>query len=78
MPELLRLKAGVIARLVGEAEAVALLRASLELSGRQGAKGWESRAATDLTTLLKNDRRPEEAAALIPPIRAHLSASRPG
>ena len=70
MPELLRVKASVTARLAREAEAVALLHKSLELSGRQGAKGWELRAATDLATLLTNDRRPKEAAAILGPIRA--------
>ncbi|MBR0842815.1 winged helix-turn-helix domain-containing protein [Bradyrhizobium liaoningense] len=67
MPELLRLKAGVLLALpepdLGEAE-VHLMQ-SLELGGRKGAKAWELRTAIDLAQLLGKQRRREAAKSLL-------------
>ncbi|SFO95253.1 Predicted ATPase [Bradyrhizobium sp. Ghvi] len=54
MPELLRMKGGLLRAMAPSRleEAEAFLRQSLELSGRQGALGWELRTAIDLAALL--------------------------
>jgi predicted ATPase/DNA-binding winged helix-turn-helix (wHTH) protein len=54
MPELLRMKAGLLQAISGPApeQAEACLRQSLELSRSRGALGWELRTATDLAALL--------------------------
>lgn len=62
MPELLRMKAGLLRAAVPPhpEEAEACLMQSLELSRSQGALGWELRAATDLAAVLagKGFRQP--------------------
>ena len=54
MPELLRMKAGLLGAMTPPRleEAEACLMQSLELSHSQGALGWELRTATDLAVLL--------------------------
>jgi len=70
MPELLRVKAGLLASMpqpsAGDAEKY--LMQSLELSRRQGARAWELRTATDLAALLASQRRSESARALLRPV----------
>jgi predicted ATPase len=70
IPELLRAK-GTILLLLSEfnrdnAE-TCLLRA-LELSRRQGARGWELRSATDLAALWASQGRSDDAHALLQPV----------
>lgn len=69
MPELLRIKAGIVLALDGGGEAEALLRDALAWSSRQGALSWQLRAAIDLARLWMQDGRPAEAAALLKPLR---------
>jgi predicted ATPase len=54
MPELLRMKAGLLRAMTPPRleEAEACLMQSLELSRSQGALGWELHTATDLAVLL--------------------------
>jgi predicted ATPase len=54
MPELLRMKAGLLRAMTPPRpeEVEACLMQSLELSRSQGALGWELRTATDLAMLL--------------------------
>ena len=70
MPELLRVKAGLLLSMpqpsVGDAE-MYLMR-SLELSRRQAARAWELRAGIDLAALWATQRRPDRAKALLQPI----------
>ncbi|MCP3372915.1 ATP-binding protein [Bradyrhizobium cajani] len=67
MPELLRLKAGVLLVLPepdpGEAEGH--LMQSLELGRRKGARAWELRTAIDLAQLLGKQRRRRDAKLLL-------------
>jgi predicted ATPase len=66
MPELLRMKAGLLRAMTlpRPEEAEACLRQSLEISRSQGALGWELRSATDLAGLLagKGLRQPAKEA----------------
>ena len=54
-------------------EAEMHLMESLELSRRQGARGWELRAATDLAVLLASPGRPERGRALLQPVLEHFA-----
>jgi len=70
MPELLRVKAGLLLSMpkpsVGDADACFMQ--SLELSRRQGARGWELRAATDLAYSLSARGRGQDARVLLQPV----------
>jgi hypothetical protein len=70
MPELLRVKAGLVLSMPrsspGDAEMY--LMQSLELSRRQGARAWELRTATDLAALLANQGRSDRARVLLQPV----------
>ena len=70
MPELLRIKGGLLLSLPQRRadEAAACLTQSLELSRRQGARAWELRTATDLTALWVEQGRAKDARALLKPI----------
>jgi tetratricopeptide (TPR) repeat protein len=70
MPELLRLKSGLLqATSPGRIDdAEACLLQSLEWSRRQGARAWELRAATDLAALWAGAGRRDEARALLQPV----------
>jgi predicted ATPase len=67
MPEILRVKGGLLLSMpqpgVGDAEMYLLQ--SLELSRRQGARGWELRTATDLAALRASQGRSADARALL-------------
>jgi predicted ATPase len=71
LPELLRIKAFVVARAVPvDIDACeALLRQSLDISQDQGARAWELRAAIDLAELLGASGRAGEGVALLAPLR---------
>jgi predicted ATPase len=56
-------------------EAQTYLRRSLELSRRQGAAGWELRAAIDLAALWADEGRTEEARGLLQPVLARFLES---
>ncbi|HWZ71448.1 MAG TPA: winged helix-turn-helix domain-containing protein [Casimicrobiaceae bacterium] len=70
MPELLRVKGGLLLSMpqpsVNDAEMY--LTQSLELSRRQGARGWELRAATDLAALRASQGRSADARTLLLPV----------
>lgn len=69
MPELLRLKGKALAvapRTPDDAETY--FRRSIELSQRQGASGWELRAAIDLAALWAAEGRPGDGLELLQPI----------
>jgi tetratricopeptide (TPR) repeat protein len=70
MPELLRVKAGLLRSMpaprLGDAEKYFMQ--SLELSRHQGARGWELRTATDLAALFASQGRPERGLALLRPV----------
>jgi predicted ATPase/DNA-binding winged helix-turn-helix (wHTH) protein len=70
MPELLRVKAGLLLSMpqpsIGDAEACFMQ--SLEVSRRQGARALELRAATDLATLWSCRGRPDDARELLQPV----------
>jgi tetratricopeptide (TPR) repeat protein len=68
MPELLRLKAGILLAVPqpGVDDPETCLMQSLALSRRQGARAWELRTATDLAALLAGQGRPEGRALLQP------------
>ena len=70
MPELLRVKAGLLlaSPQPGVDEAKACYMRALELSRRQGARAWELRTATDLAALLAREGKPERARALLQPV----------
>jgi predicted ATPase/DNA-binding winged helix-turn-helix (wHTH) protein len=70
MPEVLRVKAGLLAAIPqpGHDGAEACLRKSLALSRHQGARAWELRAATDLAALLDVQGRPKDARTLLQPV----------
>jgi len=71
LPELLRIKAFVVARAVPvDINACeALLRRALDISQDQGARAWELRAAIDLAELLGVSGRAGEGVALLAPLR---------
>ncbi len=70
MPELLRVKAGLLLSMpqpsIGAAETY--FTQSLELSRRQIARAWELRSAADLAALLAGSGRSERARALLQPV----------
>ena len=68
MPEMLRVKGHILISLGRVPEAETCLQQSLELSRRQGALGWELRAAITLGRLWQETGRPEDARALIEPL----------
>jgi predicted ATPase/DNA-binding winged helix-turn-helix (wHTH) protein len=74
MPELLRVKAGLLlsVRQPDRDEAERYLVRSLGWSRRQGARAWELRTATDLAALLASRGRPEKARALLQPVFEHF------
>ncbi len=70
MPELLRVKAGLLLATPRPdvAEAETLFMRSLELSRRQGARAWELRTAVDLAALPGGQGRRESGRALLRPL----------
>jgi len=64
MPELLRIKAGVLSR-NDENAAAALLERSIDLAQEQGALAWRMRAAIDLATIKRASGRSGEALKLL-------------
>jgi predicted ATPase len=70
MPELLRLKAGLLLQMPrpspGDAERHFMQ--SLELSRRQGARAWELRTSTDIAALLAAQGKSESARTLLQPV----------
>ncbi len=75
MPELLRLKGGILLAAprprVDDAETY--LMQSLELSRRQGARAWELRTATDLASLFTSRGRSGSGRALLQPVFAQFT-----
>jgi tetratricopeptide (TPR) repeat protein len=69
MPELLRLKAGLLLSMPQSApsEAEIYFLRSLELSRRQGARAWELRTATDLAALWAAQGKSDSARELLRP-----------
>lgn len=67
MPELLRVKAGLLLSMTEPdlPGAESCFNESLELSRSQGARAWELRAARDLAKLLADHDRPEDARTLL-------------
>ncbi|WP_222615699.1 ATP-binding protein [Dyella telluris] len=66
LPELLRLKAGIVDALGGDGATVEmLLRESLGLSERQDSRAWSLRAAIDLARLWLKSGRSQEAMTLV-------------
>jgi tetratricopeptide (TPR) repeat protein len=70
MPELLRLRAGLLLSMPesGLGDGEIYLMQSLELSRRQRARAWELRAATDLAARLAAQGKSERARELLQPI----------
>jgi predicted ATPase/DNA-binding winged helix-turn-helix (wHTH) protein len=70
MPELLRLKAGLLLsmRQCSPGDAEMYFVKSLELSRAQGARAWELRAATDLAALLVAQGKSDSARGLLRPV----------
>jgi tetratricopeptide (TPR) repeat protein len=75
MPELLRVKAGLLLAMPQpmEDEAEACLKQSLELSRSQGARAWELRTSIDLAARLAAQGRPDRARALLEPVFGQFS-----
>jgi predicted ATPase len=73
-PELLRLKGGLLLSMPQPKsdEAEFCFTQSLELSRRQGARGWELRTATDLAALLAAQGRRERARTTLEPVFAQF------
>jgi len=67
-PELLRIKAEVVAALGHWDDATALFRQSLAVAQEQGALSWELRTATSLARLLRSQGRPADAIACLQPV----------
>jgi tetratricopeptide (TPR) repeat protein len=67
-PELLRIKAEVLAALGHRDDAGPLLRQSLAIAQEQGALSWELRTATSLARLLRNQGRHADAIACLEPV----------
>jgi predicted ATPase/DNA-binding winged helix-turn-helix (wHTH) protein len=65
VPEMLRVKGHILRSLGRLAEAEASLQESLELSRKQGALGWELRAALTLGKLWRDAGRASDARALV-------------
>ncbi|OPY98103.1 transcriptional regulator [Bradyrhizobium sacchari] len=70
MPEMLRVKGGILVRSGNMAEAESWLRKSLDLSRRQCALGWELRAALSLGRVFQQTGRTGEARELLAPLVA--------
>ena len=70
MPELLRVRGNALVSSPQSSidEAERCFRDSLECGRRQGALGWELRTAIDLAALLSEQKRDEEAKALLQPV----------
>ena len=70
MPELLRVKGNALLSLPQSSsdEGERCFRNSLEWGRRQGALGWELRTAVDLAKFLLEQKRDEEAKALLQPV----------
>jgi predicted ATPase/DNA-binding winged helix-turn-helix (wHTH) protein len=69
LPELLRLKGGLLRSIGGpSAEVETCFAQSLELSRRQGARAWELRTGTDVAVLLADRGERDQARALLQPI----------
>jgi len=81
MPEMLRAKGDILARLGNDAGAESYLQKSLALSRRQGALGWQLRAAISLGRIWQRTGRTSEARGLLAPLVAQyhegLSTSDP-
>ncbi len=68
-PELLRVKGGLLSMSQpGHNSAERWLTRSLDLSRRQGARGWELRTAVDLAALRASQRQRKSARALLRPV----------
>jgi hypothetical protein len=72
--EIMRLRARFGTR--SSEEATTLLRASLAKASQQGAKLWELRTATDLAGMLRDQKKPTEACAVLRPICEWFSEGR--
>jgi len=78
MPEVLRGKGNLLLKqpqpdvIAGEN----LLKLSLDLSRRQGARAWELRATVDLAALWARKGRPEAARAILQPVLSHFEMGR--
>ena len=70
MPEMLRIKGDILARLGNATEAESTLRRSLDLSRRQSAVGWELRGAISLSRIWERAGKAGEARALLSPLVA--------
>lgn len=70
MPEMLRVKADILAQSARATEAEAWLQQSLALSRRQCARGWELRGAMSLARVWQRAGRKGEAQALLIPLVA--------
>jgi predicted ATPase len=70
MPELLRIKAGLLLSKPQPrvADAEMLFMQSFELSRQQGARAWELRTATDLAALYASQRQSERGRMLLQPV----------
>jgi hypothetical protein len=70
MPELLRVKAGLLRSMPqsSSGDAEIHLMQSLELSRRQNARAWELRSAVDLAALLAGQGRADSARTLLRPV----------
>jgi predicted ATPase len=70
MPELLRIKAGLLLAMPQPrvADADIYLKQSLDLSRRQGARAWELRTAVDSAALLAAQGQRDNARALLQPV----------
>jgi predicted ATPase len=70
MPELLRSRAGLLQSIVQPRldEAETCLMQLLELSRREGARGWELRSAIDLATLWAHQERHDRGRMLFQPV----------
>ncbi|QET04278.1 transcriptional regulator [Cupriavidus pauculus] len=74
LPELLRIKGGLIREGDGDLEAAAAhLRQAVDLARHQRALSWELRAAFDLAKLLAARNRAAEALALLAPVQAKFT-----
>jgi len=78
MPELLRVKAGVLLSMPqpGIDEAETYFMQSLDLSRRQAARAWELRTAVDLAALLAGRGRSESGRALLQPVFEQFTEGR--
>lgn len=68
MPELQRVKGGLLLSEQRAADAEKCFTQSLELSRSQGARAWELRTATDLAALWSKNRQAKKARELLQPV----------